>query len=138
MYQNQQPLLQEEDLLSTVLADHKRVAREYTTAVTESNCMVVRQAFTELLQDTLSMQGKLYNLMKQQNRYGTSSPALRQEIDKQLQQNGQTGQKTQQFVNQALGGQNAGQQLQQQQQMQSAQQQMGITDPAYAHQGAPY
>lgn len=95
-------LLPDQDILYTLLADQKRVSREYCTAVTESNCQVVRGMFTELLHDTLSLQGQLYNQMQQQNMYNASSKAQRQEVDKQIQQYGQTQQKTQQFMQQNL------------------------------------
>ncbi|KAF9128091.1 hypothetical protein BGX30_014478 [Mortierella sp. GBA39] len=77
--------MQDEDLLYTILADLKRTVREYTTATTESSCPTVRQLFTQLTNDTLRMQGELYNLMKQLNMYSTSSKALRQDVDKSIQ-----------------------------------------------------
>ncbi|GIO31504.1 MULTISPECIES: spore coat protein [Paenibacillus] len=92
--------MQDEDLLYTILADLKRTVREYTTATTESSCPAVRQLFTQLTNDTLRMQGELYNLMKQLNMYSTSSSALRQDLDKQVQDARNTQQKTRQFVQQ--------------------------------------
>lgn len=94
----------EQDLLYTILCELKRSVREYTTATTESNCPSIRQMFTELTTSTLTMQGRLYQLMKQLNMYNTASPALRQEIDKQMKQYSQSGQKTSQFVQQKLSG----------------------------------
>ncbi|REE57593.1 spore coat protein CotF [Paenibacillus taihuensis] len=100
-----QPILTDEDLAYTVLADLKRVVNEYATAATESSCQQVRSLFTNLLNSTLQMQGQLFKTMEQNNMYSTSSPALRQEIDKQLKQNQQTAQKTDQFLQQlSLGG----------------------------------
>jgi spore coat protein CotF len=96
------PLLPDQDLLYSILADQKRVTREYCTAAMESNCQVVRQMFTELMNDTLSLQGHLYQTMQQNNMYNASSKALRAEVDKQIQQYSQTQQKTQQFLQQNL------------------------------------
>jgi len=98
----------EKDLLYTILCELKRSVREYTTATTESNCPAVRQMFTELTTSSLTMQGRLYTLMKQQNMYNTASPALRQEIDKQLKQYSQDGQKTSQFVQQKMSASKQG------------------------------
>ena len=106
MYQKQsQSILTEEDLASTVLADLKRIVREYATAATEASCPDIRQMFTKLLNSTLTMQGQLFETMKQQNMYNTSSAALRQDMSKQEKQYQQTQQKTQQFLQQNLGQQ---------------------------------
>jgi spore coat protein CotF len=95
-----QPFLPDEDLAHTVLSDLKRVTREYAIAATESVCPTVRQQFTQLLNTTLAMQGELYNAMSQQKMYNAASPALKQEIDKQLKSYQSTQQKTNQFVQQ--------------------------------------
>ncbi|GAB6988364.1 spore coat protein [Paenibacillus pini] len=102
MTQNNSAFMQDEDLLYTILADLKRTVREYTTATTESSCPSIRQLFTQLTNETLTMQGELFNLMKQLNMYSTSSSALRQDIDKQIQDAKNTMQKTNQFVSQKL------------------------------------
>lgn len=99
MYTQQQ--LPEADMAYTILSDLKRVTREYATAATESVCPQVRQTFTQLMDDTLKLQGELYYCMQQNNMYNASSPALRQEVDKQLNQYKQTQQKTSQFVQQS-------------------------------------
>ncbi|MFF2483732.1 spore coat protein [Paenibacillus sp. NPDC058071] len=114
MYQQQQQQqpLQDEDLAYTVLSDLKRVVREYATAATESVCPSVRQMFTNLLNSTLKMQGDLFNVMQAQNMYSTASPALRQEIDKQLKEYQQTQQKTSGWLQQKLHGSNQQQQQQ--------------------------
>lgn len=104
MYQHT-PLLSEEDLASTVLCDLKRVVREYATATTESTCPEIRQMFTKLMNSTLNMQGQMFEAMKQANMYNTSSPALRQELDKQLKQYQQTQQGTGHWISQKLGQQ---------------------------------
>ncbi|GIO13921.1 hypothetical protein J19TS2_34760 [Cohnella xylanilytica] len=96
----QQPFMPDGDLAYTVLADLKRVTREYATAATESVCPTVRQQFTQLMNTTLAMQGELYTAMTQQKMYNAASPALRQEIDKQFKQYQSTQQKTNQFVQQ--------------------------------------
>ncbi|MHA7964411.1 spore coat protein [Paenibacillus sp. CAU 1782] len=101
----QQAFLTEEDLASTILSDLKRVVREYATAATESTCPDIRQLFTKLLNNTLNMQGQLFQAMQQSNMYNTASPALRQELDKQAKQYQQTAQKTKQFLQQKLGNQ---------------------------------
>ncbi|WP_028546052.1 spore coat protein [Paenibacillus taiwanensis] len=104
MYSNpSSSFMPEEDLLYTILADLKRTVGEYTTATTESSCPAVRQMFTDLTNSTLKMQGELYTLMSQLNMYSTASPALRQEVQKQLQQSQQSQQKLQHFVQQKLG-----------------------------------
>ncbi|MBB3129328.1 spore coat protein CotF [Paenibacillus rhizosphaerae] len=97
---NNSQFMQDEDLLYTILADLKRTVREYTTATTESSCPTVRQMFTQLTNDTLRMQGDLYNLMKQLNMYSTSSKALRQDVDKSIQDARNLQQKNRQFVQQ--------------------------------------
>ncbi|XID93249.1 spore coat protein [Paenibacillaceae bacterium WGS1546] len=104
MYNN--PILPEEDMAYTILADLKRVTREYATAATESVCPEVRQMFTELMDDTLKLQGELYTVMQQNNMYSASSPAIKAEVDKQFQQCQQTQQKTAQFVQQSRTAQN--------------------------------
>ncbi|MDR0268794.1 spore coat protein [Paenibacillus sp.] len=104
--QNNSAFMQDEDLLYTILADLKRTVREYTTATTESACPMVRQMFTQLTDDTLRMQGELYNLMSQLNMYSTSSSALRQDLDKQLKDAQNTQQQTRQFVQQKTSSMN--------------------------------
>ncbi|UVI28701.1 spore coat protein [Paenibacillus spongiae] len=130
MYQQQQSqqqpsiqtLLPDQDMAYAVLADLKRVVREYATAATESSCPQIRQMFTQLMNDTLRMQGDLYNVMQQQNMYSKASPALRQEVDKQLRQQQQMQQKEQQHLQQiGLAGQPMQQQFQAYQQPQSPQ-----------------
>lgn len=102
-HQSKGQILTEEDLASSVLADLKRVVREYATAATESTCPDMRQLFTRLLNNTLNAQGQLFTAMQQSNMYNAASPALRQELDKQSQQYSQTQQKTKQFLQQNLG-----------------------------------
>jgi|GEM_PF-2704955 len=97
-------LLPEKDNLYTILADLKRTAREYTTAATESKNPQIRRLFTELLDSTLTLQGRLYEQMQLHNMYNASSSALRQELDKQLRQYAQTEQETAMFLEQTLGG----------------------------------
>jgi spore coat protein CotF len=95
--------LPEKDQLFTILGELKRTAREYTIAVTEANSPSVRRLFVDLLNSTLSMQGHVYEIMKQNNQYSTPSPALKQEIDKQIREHQQTDQQTQQLVQQVTG-----------------------------------
>ncbi|WP_019240253.1 MULTISPECIES: spore coat protein [Bacillus] len=98
----QNPILSDEDLLYTILADLKRTCREYTTATTESNCPVVRQQFQSLSQSSLVLQGKLYDFMSQQGMYSTSSPALASDITKQITEYGQTQTQTNQLIQQNI------------------------------------
>lgn len=121
-HQQGQTILTEEDLASTVLADLKRVVREYATAATESTCPDIRQLFTKLLDNTLKAQGQLFQVMQQNQMYNTASPALRQEMDKQAQQYKQTAQKTKQLLQQKLGGMGQGSMYTPMQQQQSHQQ----------------
>lgn len=95
-----QQFMPDEDLAYTVLADLKRVTREYATAATESVCPTVRQQFTQLLNTTLQMQGELYTSMQSANMYNASSPTLKQDIDKNLKTYQDTQKKTEQFVQQ--------------------------------------
>lgn len=98
-----QNLLPEKDWLYTVLCDLKRTAREYATAVTEASDDSLRKLFTDLLNSTLTMQGQVYTLMKQNNMYNASSPAQGQEIQKQIQTYQKSGQEAFQFAKQKLG-----------------------------------
>lgn len=90
----------EADLAYTILADLKRTVREYSTATTESNCPTVRQMFTDLTNNTLKLQGELYNVMQQNNMYPAPGKALKTDIDKQIQTANQTKQECEQFVQQ--------------------------------------
>jgi predicted nucleotide-binding protein (sugar kinase/HSP70/actin superfamily) len=122
------------DMAYTILSDLKRVTREYATAATESVCPEIRQMFTQLLNNTLQMQGELFNVMQQNNMYNASSPALKQEMDKQIKQYQQTQQKTNQFVQQTQSSQGKSQnqnqnQSQNQNQNQSQNQNQGQVSP---------
>ncbi|PKG21506.1 spore coat protein [Niallia nealsonii] len=99
----QTPTIGEQDIVYSFLADLKRSAREYTTAVTESNCPEVRQVFEQLLQSTLKMQDQTYQLMSQQGWYNTSSPVLSAEINKQINTYTQTQTQTNQILQQNVG-----------------------------------
>lgn len=101
---NQPQFMHDEDLLYTILADLKRTVREYATAATESSCPQIRQMFTELTNDSLRLQGDVYNLMKQLNMYSTAAKAPRQDLDKSNQDAAQLQQKNRQFVQQKTGG----------------------------------
>ena len=97
---NQNVQLTEEDALSIVLSDLKRVVREYATAATESSCPNVRQMFTQLLNSTLTMQGQLYMAMSNNNMYEQPAVAPIQEIQKQVQSYTQTATQTENWLNQ--------------------------------------
>lgn len=92
--------LTESDLLNTILANLKRVSREYITATTEASNPNIRQLFTELTDSTLRTQGEIYLLMKEQNMYGAPSSVMKQELDKQIKQAKQTQQNLEQLVQQ--------------------------------------
>lgn len=97
---NQMDLLPQEDLLNTILADLKRTVREYTTATTEAACPTVRQMFNQLTDDTLKLQGQLFQVMSQNNMYTMPAKAPRTELDKEVQCAQDTIQKTGQFIQQ--------------------------------------
>ena len=146
MYQQQQPKtnsmltpLPDADWAYTVLADLKRCVREYGTAATESSCPDVRKMFTSLMSSTLQMQGELYTAMQQAKMYDTSSPVLRQEIQKQIATYQQTQQQTQGFIQQRMGGQQSVQPHMQPQAMQPISQQPYIgAQQSYAPQQQQY
>ncbi|MEK3917014.1 spore coat protein [Paenibacillus sp. FSL H7-0331] len=96
--------LPEREMLLTILCELKRTSREYTTAVTESNCSAIRQTLTSLLNSTLESQAKVYGYMKQHNMYNASSPVLRQEVEKKFMQHQQAQQEQSQFVQSRLQG----------------------------------
>jgi spore coat protein CotF len=100
---NHMELLPEEDLLNTILADLKRTVREYTTATTEAACPEVRQMFNQLTDDTLKLQGQLFQVMSQNNMYTMPSKAPRTAVDKEVQCAQDTIQKANQFVQQRSG-----------------------------------
>lgn len=83
---NSNEALKQNDLLKIILADLRRTVREYTTATTESSCPAVRQMFSDLTVDTLRLQGKLYNMMSQQQIYTAPSKAPQQAVGKALQE----------------------------------------------------
>ncbi len=108
MYTQNTTTLPEKDLVFQILVETKRVAGEYATAVTEANCQNVRQMFTSLLNDTLQIQGEIYQLMSQQGWYQPPSPAMRHEIANQIQQHQQELQQTNQFIQQRVSTSNTG------------------------------
>lgn len=105
-----QAMMADEDLAYTVLSNLKRVCGEYMTAATEANCPHVRELFTSLMNSTLKLQGKMYYAMQQQNMYAAPSPALKQDIAKQIREYEQTEQKTRQYMHQLKGQRQQGQQ----------------------------
>ncbi|MFD1953672.1 spore coat protein [Paenibacillus thailandensis] len=129
--QHMQPIMPDADMAYTILADLKRVVGEYATATTESSCPTVRGMFTNLLNSTLKMQGDLYQAMQGQNMYSTSSPALRQSMDKEFKQYQQDIQQTNQYLQQTVG------RLEQQQPYYTGTQPYGGQQPA-AHPNQPY
>ncbi|MCF2942937.1 spore coat protein [Paenibacillus tarimensis] len=104
--QHRQALMSDEDMAGTILADLKRVSREYATAVTEAACPDIRRGFNDLLASTLQLQGKLYELMRDQHMYSTPSPAVRHEIANKLQNHRNNAGQTEHYLRQLglLGG----------------------------------
>lgn len=92
--------MQDKDLLNSILTFEKHIANEYAIAVTESNCQVVRQMFTSLLDDTLQTQNDVFHAMSQQGWYQSPSKALKQELDKDMQTYRQTQQQLSQLIQQ--------------------------------------
>ncbi|PZD95097.1 spore coat protein [Paenibacillus sambharensis] len=94
------------DMAGTILADLKRVSREYATAVTEAACPEIRRGFNDLLSSTLQLQGKLYELMRDQHMYSTPSAAARNEISSKLENNRNEAGQTEHYLHQLglLGG----------------------------------
>lgn len=101
MNNNQKLQLTEDDLAGTVLCDLKRTVREYATAATESNCPMIRQMFTDLLNNTLTMQGQLYTIMSQINMYQAPAVAPKKELDKQYRSYSGQQQQTQSWLQQS-------------------------------------
>ncbi|QQE77525.1 spore coat protein [Alicyclobacillus sp. SO9] len=93
-------LMQDKDLLNSILTLEKHMADEYAIAVTESNCQTVRQMFTSLLDDTLQTQNDVFHAMSQQGWYQSPAKALKQEVDKHIQTYRQTQQQLAQLVQQ--------------------------------------
>ena len=93
-------VLTEDDLANILLADLKRVVREYATAATESTCPTIRQMFTDLLNKTLTMQGQLFQAMQSANMYQQASKASQTELTKQLTSYKQSQQQVQSFLQQ--------------------------------------
>lgn len=103
----QNAFMEDKDLLYTILCDLKRTAGEYTTAATEASCPNVRQQFTQLLNSTLSLQGKLYQFMNSMNLYKQPAPAIRAEMEQQRQQKAQNWQQIDAFLQQKLASASA-------------------------------
>lgn len=99
----QQSVISDQDRVFTILAELKRTAREYATAVTESNCPTVRQTFENLLQDTLNIQEQVYQIMSNEGWYSAPSQALSQNISNQVTEYQQKQQQTSQLVEQNIG-----------------------------------
>lgn len=96
----QASIMEEQDLVKTILADEKRVIKEYASAATEAECQMVRDAFTQIFNDTLQIQGEVFQLMSQQGWYGTPDPASASQLQQQVQKHKQTEQQTMQWMQQ--------------------------------------
>lgn len=91
-------MLHEQDLFHNILILLKHNAREYATAVTESNCAVVRQTMQRLLHETLAEQADCYQVMSRQGWYPPAPVATRQDVQKSVQQHRQSAQNTAQSL----------------------------------------
>ncbi|GAB2720241.1 spore coat protein [Paenibacillus thermoaerophilus] len=98
----QKPSLDTQDCVGNVLNDLKRICGEYATACTECRDPETRHLFQNLLNSTLQSQRQVFDAMQSHGWYKTTSTALRQEIDKQIQHYQQTWQQAQQFMQQTL------------------------------------
>ena len=93
---NIQPLrLQEEDLANLVLAELKRTAEEYTTAILEAQNPHIRHALQNQLLKTLHDQARLFDAMRSLNMYEAPAPAQPQELQKVIQSKQQVWSKLQ-------------------------------------------
>ncbi|TBL73070.1 spore coat protein [Paenibacillus thalictri] len=117
----QQSQLQDQDHANFVLAELKRVAREYTTATLEASTPVVHQTFHSLLQKTLQDQSHIYGMISQASSYGEVKTASQQEVQQELQKQVQKTEQLQMLVQNGL---------------QTANQQQGANSQAYQQQGA--
>lgn len=90
--------LSEQDLFHSIIVLLKHTAREYTTAVTESSCAVVRQTMQRLLHETLTEQADCFSVMNRQGWYPPAPDARRQDVQNSIQTNQQCAQKTSQFL----------------------------------------
>lgn len=93
-------IMEEQDLVKTVLADEKRTIKEYASAITEAECQTVRETFTQIFNDTLQIQGEVYQLMSQQGWYGTPDQATSSQVQKEITKHKQTAQQTTQWMQQ--------------------------------------
>jgi spore coat protein CotF len=90
----------DEDLANFVLAELKRSAEEYTTALTEAQNPQIRQTLQTLLHKTLADQARLYDWMRANNLYEAPTPAQAQELHKAIQSKQQSWSKLQSFAQQ--------------------------------------
>ncbi|MEF2966918.1 spore coat protein [Paenibacillus sp. M1] len=93
-------MIPQDELFKIILADLRRIVREYATATTESSCPAIRRTFAELTDSTLRMQGDLYMLLEQNRIYSAPAGASRQELNKHLQEAEKTHQKVHQIMQQ--------------------------------------
>lgn len=82
--------LRDRDLFVNTLLVLKHAASEYTTAVTEAGCPVVRQTLQRLLHETLTEQADCYQVMSRQGWYPPGPAPTRQDIRKVIQNARQT------------------------------------------------
>ena len=90
------------DMTNFVLAELKRVTREYATAALEANHPMIRERFTHLMQRSLQDQSRLYDTMNQLGMYGQLSFASQQEVYREQQKHAQSGYELQSFLQQNL------------------------------------
>lgn len=96
--------LSEKDAAGLILAELRRISREYATAALEANDLQVREMFKSLLSQTLRDQEELYETLSKKNGYSNLPLATPLDINNELQKRGQAGQKLKELVNTQLGG----------------------------------
>jgi spore coat protein CotF len=94
--------LHEEDVANLVLAELKRTAEEYTTAILEAQNPQIRHILQTLLQKTLNDQARLFDTLRSLNWYEAPAAAQPQELQKAVQAKQQCWNKLQTFAQQTL------------------------------------
>lgn len=119
--------LSEQDQFQNILVLLKHTASEYASAVTESNCAVVRQTMQRLLHETLTEQADCFQMMSRHGWYTIAPQASRQDVQKEVLSHRQTAQQTAQML-QGMGS------LPIQQQNQQTHWQNPLAQPAWQNQ----
>ena len=99
---NPQIRMADEDLANVILAELKRTAAEYTTALTEAQNPQLRHTLQTLLIKTLHDQARLFDWLRSMNLYEAPTPAPIQELQKSVQSKQQAWSKLQQHAQLAM------------------------------------